>query len=225
MRRKAGSGEGRSDDEGAGALEIEFEDGEESAEGDSFASAPAVDAGRSRDLRGAALTLLAVVTLGAAFSATHHVRSSDTERIDVPVVAIEPDYAAYMVTVSYQGSRVVSLEQRRITVDLRITPVPGARVRVLAYYVTEAGVLSETKNAPPSDAPLPASGVKAELELTVQNCTVAPIGESMSFVNVVSQGPVGVEDRFTILGERFAADLERLMLTVCPTRSVAGGAG
>lgn len=225
MRRKAGSGDAGDGGAGygedsAGALEIEFEDGDGSPE--DAASA----ARRTRDLRGAALGALAVVTLAAALSATHHTGagtgSSHTSDVNIPIVAIEPDYAAYMVTVSYQGSHLVSLQQRRIAVDLRITPVPGAQVRLLNYYVDENGVDSTAWSAPFA-TPLPAAGADVRLELTVADCAVVPIGESMSFVNVVSQGPAGVTDRFTILGEQYSSDLTRLLHTVCPARSVAGG--
>jgi hypothetical protein len=224
MRRKAGRGEGREagdGDEGAGALEIEFEDGDGPSEGAAYA------AGRPRDLRGAALAALTAVTLGAALSATQHTGSNSISRgateANIPIVMIEPDYTEYVVTVSYHGSRLVSLQQRRLAVDLRITPLPGARVRILNYYVEERGVLSRMRTAL-SRVPLPVSGADAELELTVNDCAVVPIGESMSFVNVVADGPAGVTDRFTILGEKYSSDLTRLLSTVCPARGVAGGA-
>jgi hypothetical protein len=221
MRRKAGGGDA-GNDEGAGALEIEFEDGDGSPEG------TARTAGRSRDLRGAALTALAVVTLGAALAAAHHTGSSGgsstTDEVGVPVVVIQPDYAAYMVTVGYRGAHLVSLQERRIAVDLRITPVPGARVRLLNYYVNENGIVSLAEAAP-SREPLPVSGTNVRLELTVADCAVVPIGESMSFVNVVADGPAGTTDRFTILGAQYSSDLTRLLRTVCPARSIADGAG
>ena len=69
-----------------------------------------------------------------------------------------------------------------------------------------------------SEEPLPATGTDAELALTVENCAVVPIGESMGFVNVVADGPAGITDRFTILGERYSADLAQLLSTVCPAR-------
>jgi len=225
MRRKARGGGGNADngDEGAGALEIEFEDGDGGSPEDA-----AYAAGRARDLRGAALTALAVVTLGAALAATHHTGSSSgsstTDDVRIPIVVIRPDYAAYMVTVGYRGAHLVSLQERRIAVDLRITPVPGARVRLLNYYVNESGIVSVAESAP-SREPLPVSGTDVRLELAVADCAVVPIGESMSSVNVVADGPAGMTDRFTILGARYSSDLTRLLRTVCPARSIAGGAG
>lgn len=207
MWRKAGG-----DDEGAGTLEIEFEDGDEPPE-------PGGSPGRRpRDLRSAALIALAVAILGAALSATHHTGSSGASSTKSATVAVAPDYTAYVVTVAYRGSRVVSLSRRQIEVDLRITPVPGAQVEILDYYVSENGV---TSWPPPSPIPVPASGVDIEMKLEVVDCAVVPIGESMSFVDVIADGPAGTMDRFTILGERYSADLTRLLRTVCPGR--AGG--
>ncbi|HEV2347170.1 MAG TPA: hypothetical protein VGS97_23940 [Actinocrinis sp.] len=216
MRRKAGGdGDAGTDanagtSTGAAALEIEFEDDEASP---GFAASPA---GRSRDLRPAALITLAVVTLAAAVYATHRPGSSGANSPTVTLSA--PDYAAFVVTVSYQGSHLVSLPERRIEVDLRITPVPGAQVSILDYYVSENGVTSRAEPAQ-SMTPLPAGGTNVKLELTVTNCAVVPIGESMSFVDVVANGPVGVIDRFTILGDRYSGDLTRLLRTVCPSRA------
>lgn len=217
MKRRAGGADDESG-EGAGALEIEFEDGDESLE----RAVPVGD--RPRDLRAAALTVLGLVTLGAALSATHHAGSSNADDVKIPIVTVAaPDYAAYMVTVSYEGSHLASLQQRRIAVDLRITPVPGAQVKVLSYYVSENGMVSSAQPVL-AGKPLPAAGADAELDLTVADCAVVPIGESMGFVNVVADGPAGITDRFTILGERYSADLARLLRTVCPARGAAGGA-
>lgn len=226
MRLKAGAATGPArdggrwdGDDGPGALEIEFEDDEAPS------AATSGPTGRWRDLRPAALVALAVVTLGAALSAMHRVGSNAADdaaiRANVPIVGVaEPDYAAYMVTVRYEDARLISLPARQIEVGLRITPVPGASIKVLNYYVDENGVNSAAQPAP-TGRTLPAAGVDARLRLTVTDCSVVPIGESMSFVNVVADGPAGVTDRFTILGERYATDLARLLRTVCPGR--AGG--
>lgn len=222
MRRRAGSrgvtrgGENRGErDVSAGMLEIEFEDDEASSEPGGVA------VGRPRDFRRVTMITLAVVVLGAALSATHHSGSSDKNNAGQLILSIgAPNYAAYMVTVRYEGSHLISLERRRIAVDMRITPVPGAQISVLSYYVDENGVISYVQQDL-SGKPLPASGTDVELELGVTDCAVAPIGESMGSVNVVADGPAGITDRFTILGERYAADLSRLLLTVCPGR--AGG--
>jgi hypothetical protein len=212
MRRKAGGDGDKRTDAGTStaALEIEFEDDEASP------GLTASPAGRSRDLRPAALTTLAVVTLAAAVCATHRPGSGEANSRTVTLSA--PNYAAFVVTVSYQGSHLVSLPERRIEVDLHITPVPGAQVSVLDYYVSENGVTSRAIPAR-SMTPLPPAGTDVKLELTVNNCAVVPIGESMSFVDVVANGPVGVIDRFTILGDRYSTDLARLLRTVCPSRA------
>jgi len=214
MRRTAGGGtaaEHRSlDSEDSGPLEIEFEDE------DASPGYPAAPAGRSRDLRPAALGSLAAVLLGAALWATHRPAPEPVAGPGTSVThSVVPNYAAAVVTVSYQRSRLLSLPQRLIEVDLRVTPVAGARVRVIYYYISENGVQVQADPLP-STNPLPVSGADVRLDLTVTDCAVVPIGESMSFVDVVANGPLGDVDRFTILGDRYSADLARLLSTVCP---------
>ena len=215
MRRTAGGGTAAGhrsrDPEDSGPLEIEFED-EESASG-----YPAAPAGRSRDLRPAALASLGAVLLGAALSATHRASPVPGPSTSVTPPA-PPNYYSAVVNVSYHGSRLLSLPQRRIEVDLRVTPVAGARVRIIEYYISENGV-DVRADPPPSMTPLPASGADVRLDLTVTDCAAVPIGESMAFVDVVADGPLGALDRFTILGERFSADLAGLLRTVCPGRT------
>lgn len=201
------------DEDAQGALEIEFED-------DNSPAALLSPAGRSRDLRPAAMTTLAVAVLGAALWATHGTTAP------APNVSLHfatptpppPDYAAFSVTVAYRNAYVVSVPQHRIDVNLRVTPVPGASVRIIAYYVSENGVTARA-DPPPSVAPLPPAGANVRLELTVTNCATVPIGESMGFVDVVADGPAGVIDRFTILGERYSSDLADLLRQVCPGRA------
>lgn len=197
------------DDDRQGALEIEFEDEE--------AAAPASRAGRSRDLRPAALTTLAATMLGAALWATHGLATPNAVTGPVETPHAARDYAAFVVTVAYQGSHLLSAAQRRIEVDLRVTPVPGAKVRIVAYYISENGV-STHADPPPSGTALPTGGTDVKLELTVTNCATVPIGESMGFVDVIADGPTGVTDRFTILGERYATDLAGLLRRLCPGR-------
>ncbi len=197
-------------DDAQGALEIEFEDDD--------AAAPLSPAGQSRDLRPAALTALAAAVLGGALLATHSPAAPSTPGPVKSVALVPPDYAAYVVTVAYQGSHVLSTAQRRIEVDLRVTPVAGAKVRIIAYYVSENGVTARA-DPPPSVTPLPASGTEVRLDLTVTNCATVPIGESMGFVDVVADGPSGVIDRFTILGQRYSDDLTGMLRQLCPGRS------
>jgi hypothetical protein len=215
MRRTAGGDTAaehrRRDSEDSGALEIEFED-EEAAPG-----YPAASAGRSRDLRPAALGTLGAVLLGAALWATHRA-APDSGPSTVVTPPAPPNYYAAVVNVSYHGSRLLSLPQRRIEVDLRVAPVDGAQVKIIEYYISENGVQVRA-DPPPSTTPLPASGADVRLDLTVTDCAAVPIGESMAFVDVVADGPLGVLDRFTILGERYSADLARLLRTVCPERT------
>ncbi len=197
-------------DDAQGALEIEFENDD--------AAAPLSPAGRSRDLRPAALTALAAAVFGGALLATHSRAAPSPPGPVKSVTLVPPDYAAYVVTVAYQGSHVLSTAQRRIEVDLRVTPVAGAKVRIIAYYVSENGVTARA-DPPPSVTPLPASGSEVKLDLTVTNCATVPIGESMGFVDVVADGPSGVIDRFTILGERYSDDLTGMLRQLCPGRS------
>lgn len=200
------------DEDAQGALEIEFED-------DNAAAVLPSPAGRSRDLRPAAMTTLAVAVLGAALWATHGTTApAPNLSLHFATPAPPPDYAAFSVTVAYHDAYIVSVAKRRIDVNLRVTPVQGASVQIIAYYVSENGVTARA-DPPPSVAPLPADGANVKLELTVTNCATVPIGESMGFVDVVADGPAGVIDRFTILGERYSSDLTNLLRQVCPGRA------
>lgn len=194
-----------------GALEIEFED-------DDTATPTLSPAGRSRDLRPAALTALATVILGAALWATHGTTPPNAANSANTATAVPPDYAAYVVTVAYKGSHLLSAAQRRIEVDLRVAPAAGAKVKIIAYYVSENGVTARA-DPPPSVTPLPASGTDVKLDLTVTDCATVPIGESMGFVDVIADGPAGVIDRFTILGDRYSTDLARMLRQLCPGRT------
>lgn len=210
MRRGADSGR---DEDARGALEVEFENDDE----ENAAPAP-FPAGRSRDLRPAALTTLAAAVLGTALWATHGATTLSTATGSAKTTPVARDYAAAVVTVAYQGSHVLSQAQRRIEVDLRVTPIPGANPRIIAYYMSENGVVTRAV-PPPSATPLPAAGSNVRLELTVTDCATVPIGESMGFVDVIADGPAGVTDRFTILGERYATDVAKLLRQLCPGRS------
>ena len=197
-------------DPATGALEIEFEDEDGPAE---YAAAPA---GWSRDLRPILLTSLAAAVLGAALWAA---RGSGAGSDGPPTVsAAAPNYAAFVVTVGYQGAHLLSVPQRRIEIDLRVVPVRGATVKIISYYISENGVVAHADPAP-SVTPLPAAGLDVKLDLTVTDCSVVPIGESMGFVDVVADGPTGITDRFTILGDRYSADVAHLLRTICPGRA------
>ncbi|MBS2962685.1 hypothetical protein KGA66_06485 [Actinocrinis puniceicyclus] len=210
---RAAGAAARSDD-GPGALEIEFED-------DDTADRSPVE--RRRDLRPAALSTLAAVLLGAALSASHHPGAPGTAAPNGTPSAAPPDFGAYVVTVAYQGSHIDSTAQRRIEVDLKVKPVTGAKVRIIAYYVSENGVSAAADPAPSAD-PLPAAGTDVRLRLTVTDCATVPIGESMGFVDVIADGPAGVIDRFTILGARYSADMTGLLRRLCPGRSAGQAA-
>lgn len=201
------------DEEVAGTLEIEFED-------DAGSPEPATPPGsRPRDLRPGALIALAVAILAAILAATHNTGTHSTNGADNPAVAAAvPNFGAFVVTVEYRGAHVLSLPQRLIEVDLRVVPLPGARVTILNYYVDENGIVSTAIQAP-SSTPLPASGADYQMDLLVHDCTVVPIDESMSSVDVVADGPAGIIDRFTILGHQYSANLARLLRTVCPGRA------
>ncbi len=197
--------------EGRAALRIEFED----EDGSPAATLPRGT--RPRDLRPFALFALAVAVLGGALAAVRPATPPQPGGQPTTVSAAAPNYGAFVVTVAYRGARLLSLDGRQIEVDLRVTPVPGAAVRVLAYYVSENGVIANADPVP-STTPIPAAGIDVGLRLTVTDCAVVPIGETMGFVDVVARGPVGTMDRFTILGDRYSADLSRLLTEVCPGR-------
>ncbi|HEU5428469.1 MAG TPA: hypothetical protein VFU74_16430 [Actinocrinis sp.] len=203
-------------EEPPGSLEIEFED-------DGAAESLPHPAGRSRDLRPAAMTTLATAVLGAALWATHGATAPGPSlAMHFSAQAPAPDYAAFSVVVGYHDAYIVDAGQRRIDVNLHVSPVRGAKVRIIAYYISENGVIARA-DPPPSVTPLPVTGMNVKLELTVTNCATVPIGESMGFVDVVADGPAGVIDRFTILGERYSTDLANLLRRVCPGRADGQG--
>jgi hypothetical protein len=213
MRRKADRATGAGD--GTGALEIEFED-DDAAPAPEYAGGAA---GRSRDLRPIAMATLSAAVLGAALWASHGQPSGGPSVTGT--LASEHNYAASVVTVAYEGSRLLSQAQRQIEIDLRVAPVEGAKVRIIDYYISENGVQARA-DPPPSMTPLPTSGMDVKLDVTVTDCAVVPIGETMAFVDVVADGPVGIMDRFTILGDRYSADLAQMLGAVCPGRQTAG---
>jgi hypothetical protein len=202
--------------DGVGALQIEFEDDDPAQD---RAQGPASIA-RSRDLRPFTMLGLGAAVMATAMWAAASAQSHAGSAATVPPVSAH-DYAAYVVTVSYRGARLLSEAQRRIEVDIHVTPVKGASVSVIKYSVGENGVLARA-DPPPSSVSLPASGTDVRLNLTVTDCAVVPIGESMSYVDVVTDGPSGTMDRFTILGERYSADLAHLLEIVCPGRRAPG---
>ena len=222
MRRKAGgagtAGRPERDPGGAEVLQIEFEFDDEQDGDAATALHSAGPAGRSRNLRPATMVSLGVVLLGAALWASHRPTPAAAPGRSVTLEAAPPDYGASVVTIDYRGSRLLSLPQRRIEVDLRAVPAAGAQVRVIEYYISENGV-DVRADPPPSMTPLPTAGADVRLDLTVTDCAVVPIGESMAFVDVVADGPLGTMDRFTILGAQYSADLARLLRTVCPERT------
>jgi hypothetical protein len=202
-------------DDAHGALEIEFED-------DDAAGPPPSPAGRSRDLRPAAITVLAAAVLGGALWGAHGAPAPAPSRSTSVQILVPPNYGAFSVIVQYRNAYVGSAAQRKIDVNLHVSPVPGAKVRIIAYYVSENGVTARAV-PPPSVTPLPTTGTDVKLELTVTNCATVPIGESMGFVDVVADGPAGVIDRFTILGERYSTDLANLLRQLCPGRADGQG--
>jgi len=220
MRRKTGSGH---DDTGSAAasLEIEFEDEFEDGEEDAL---PAPQAPRSRSLRPLALAGLAALLLGSALWASRGQNASPGPAPTLTAVSstVPPDYGAYIVIVGYQRSRLLSLAQRRIEVDLRVTPVTGAKVKIISYSISENGVAVRA-DPPPSAATLPTAGSDVKLDLTVDDCSAVAIGETMAYVDVVAKGPEGTLDRFTALGARFSGDLAALLREVCPARSSSQG--
>ena len=210
MRRTARRAAAEQD---GGALEIEFED--DGLDEPEYTPAPG---SRPRDLRPAALGALCAAVLGAALWAAHGAQHAPGAS-SAELLPSTHEYTPFLVNVGYQGSHLLSAAQRRIEVDLRVAPAEGAKVRIIDYYISENGVLARA-DPPPSMTPLPDAGMDVKLNLTVTDCAVVPIGESMSFVDVVADGPTGKMDRFTILGPRYSADLARLLTAVCPERHI-----
>jgi hypothetical protein len=74
---------------------------------------------------------------------------------------------------------------------------------------------------------VPAAGQNVLLLWTVEDCGRVPMDESMAYVEVITQSAGGlVMDRFTVLGDRYAADISRLLHSICgPGVNKAAGTG
>jgi hypothetical protein len=103
-------------------------------------------------------------------------------------------------------------------------------VKITEISVSEGGV-SVTPVGMSATFDVPAAGQNVLLLWTVLDCARVPMDESMAYVEVITQSAGGfVMDRFTILGDRYAADISRLLHSICgpglnPAAGTAPGNG
>jgi len=211
-------------------LEIEFEDEENGAESPE-AVAPDQDgspraqtraARRRRMLRmtgtAAVVGALAVAAVVTTHDAGGGSGSSPPNRFYID------DTAAVRIT--YLNSYLVSTDTRRLEVELNVTPLQGQTVKITEISVSEGGV-SVAPVGISATFDVPAAGQNVLLLWTIQDCARVPMDESMAYVEVITRSAGGfVMDRFTILGDRYAADISRLLHSICgPGLNPAAGTG
>ena len=201
-------------------LEIEFEDEQEDGGATPGAAAPdphgsprtRLDAARRRRKFQVIGTASAVAVLAvAAVVSTHD--GGGTSGTSTPSRFYIDDSAA--VRIAYLNSNLVSTAPRRLEVELNVTPLNGQPVKVTGISVSEGGV-SVAPVGISATFDIPAAGQNVLLLWTIQDCARVPMDESMAYVEVVTRSAGGyVMDRFTILGDRYAADISRLLHDVC----------
>lgn len=201
-------------------LEIEFEDEEADGGATPEAAAPdphgspraRLDAARRRRRFQVIGTASAIAVLAvAAVMSTHD--DNGTSGTAAPSRFYIDDSAA--VRIVYLNSNLVSTAPRRLEVELNVTPLNGQPVKVTGISVSEGGV-SVAPVGISATFDIPAAGQNVLLVWTIQDCARVPMDESMAYVEVVTRSAGGfVMDRFTILGDRYAADISRLLHDVC----------
>lgn len=197
-----GDRRGRDPDAGGAPLEIEFEDEDPPPPG-----APGRRLTRARAARVAATATAAATVLCCALLATHR-----------PAATPPPPAAAYngfAVTLRYLGARLASAGGRSIEVDLAVSPTQSSATTVSGFQVSQPGV---STSPGPGARPIavPAPGTRVRLLLTVTDCPHVPKDETMAYVDVIAGVTgLGETERFTILGERYSADISRLLHEVC----------
>lgn len=207
-------------------LEIEFEDGDE--QDGTAAPEPAVPgaddsprartdaARRRRTWQLSAAAAVVAVLAGAAALAT---RGGGTGSAPPSRVYVDNSAAVH---ITYLNSHLVSAAERRLEVELRVTPIQSQPVKITGITVSEGGV-SVAPVGTSDTLDIPATGQNLLLLWTVRDCGRVPMDESMAYVEVITLSPGGlVMDRFTILGDRYAADISRLLHTVCGTPLAPG---
>ena len=230
MKRRAG---GIADHGGweATPLEIEFEDEQDGAETPE-AAAPHQDgsgsprahtqAARRRRMFQLLGTAAVVAALGVAAAVT--TRGGTTSGSTPPNRFYIDDSAAVRIT--YLNSHLVSTARHRLEVELNVTPLQSQPVKITEISVSEGGV-SVAPVGISATFDVPAAGQNVVLLWTVQDCGRVPMDESMAYVEVITQSAGGfVMDRFTVLGDRYAADISRLLHSICgPGLNTAAGNG
>jgi hypothetical protein len=209
---------------GPSPLEIEFED----EEGDGGAQEgsrrwgeqvpPAPDRRRLRRRTVGAAAVIGVVALVAALTARNAANSGSSA---------PNSYSAdgsTAVQMTYVGSTLVSVLQRRIEVTVSVTPVQPQALDITQISVSEAGVAVAPADSS-SPVVVPAAGREVVLVLTVTDCSRVPMDESMAYVDVITRQQNGeLMDRFTILGDRYSADISRLLHRICGPTPAPGPA-
>jgi hypothetical protein len=224
-RRRGGIGDHEEWDSTPLEIELEDEEGDRVASESGTADGAGPSATRTRAARrrrihqviGAAgvVAILAIAAAGAGHGGSHS-GSTPPSRFYID------DSAAVRIT--YLNSYLVSAAQRRLEVELNITPLQSQPIKITEISVSEGGVsvapvgISDTLD-------VPAAGQNVLLVWTVQDCARVPMDESMAYVEVITMSAGGfVMDRFTILGDRYAADISRLLHAICGPGLPAGTA-
>ena len=211
-------------------LEIEFEDAdgpdgaatpEAAPDRDGSPGAHSPAARRRRMLQVVGTAVVAAVVAVAAVVTT---RDGGSTGSAPPNRFYIDDTAAVRIT--YLDSYLVSAAQRRLEVALNVAPLQGQPVKITEISVSEGGV-SVAPVGISATFDVPATGQNVLLLWTVQDCGRVPMDESMAYVEVITRSAGGfVMDRFTILGDRYAADISHLLHTICgPGLQPAAGAG
>jgi hypothetical protein len=221
MRRKTG---GSADRDGwdPQPLEIEFEDGDAGEDGGASAGANPTQAGQenqappapTRRAWRARRAIGAVVVIGvvavAAVMAAH-----DDSGSGAPPPSGFIDDNSEAVRITYLNSRLVSLPKHQLDVRLNIAPAQDQPVKITEISVSEGGV-AIAPISPTGIVDVPTPGLDLTLRWTVTNCGNVPMDESMAYVEVITESKDNyIMDRFTILGDRYSADISRLLHQLC----------
>jgi len=235
MKRRTG---GLGDHSGSEAtpLEIEFEDeyGEEGVAAPETAAATDQDGSSPARTRAARRRRMLQVLGTAAVVAALAIAAAVTTR-DAGHTGSTPPNRFYIddsaaVRITYLDSYLLSTDQRRLEVELNVTPLQGQPVKITEISVSEGGV-SVAPVGISATFDVPAAGQNVLLLWTVRDCARVPMDESMAYVEVITRSAGGfVMDRFTILGDRYAADISRLLHSICgpglhPAAGTAPGDG
>jgi hypothetical protein len=218
MRRRTGGSADRDEWEPR-PLEIEFEDadGRGAAAEDDRTQEEQAPPAPLRRLRYARRAVGAAAVVGlVAVAAVLATRGGSGSAAPLPSGLADDNSEAVRLT--YVNSRLVSVPGHQLEVRLNITPAQDQPVKITEISVSEGGVAIAPISAT-GMVDVPAPGLDLTLRWTVTDCTSVPMDESMAYVEVITESRDGyIMDRFTILGDRYAADVSRLLHQICGPR-------